>query len=67
MNMRHCGYAPCSVPLTGKSPLAQYCCRSHKESARRQRRMLRDVHWLCDQCGVLYLGTPPTCPAHTTR
>lgn len=73
MNTMNCAYLLCGVSLAGKDPRAVYCCRRHKESARRLRRLRQHqpftghAHWLCDTCGALYLGNPPTCANHTKR
>lgn len=65
-----CAYGPCAASLAGKDARARFCCRDHKEADRKRRRRAEksagtDNHQLCDVCGRLYLGRPPTCPTHT--
>lgn len=69
--VRACAYSSCLVPLVGRSSRALYCSRAHKEAAHKLRQRSGDrasgpeIHWLCDSCGALYIGHPPTCQTCT--
>lgn len=65
-----CEYLRCSVSLAGRDARARFCCRAHKDAERKRRQRAeksagKEIYWLCDDCGKLYLGRPPTCPSHT--